>query len=144
MLVELKRCITWLVYLSNLLFVRHNSNDAKFHHCVIWVTDFREEKLFFPLSHSCTAPKGSVLNREILCEIKFFVKILKSKKEKLNLCFIVSIKRYDLEIHEHLFASTNQDSRIFQIRQNLKLFEITSKYFAFSTTMRYMQVESYI
>ena len=43
---ELKGCITWFTYFFNLLWVRYNC--AKFHHCRICVTDFREGGLVAP------------------------------------------------------------------------------------------------
>ena len=41
MLVELKGWVRWFTYFLDLLYVRYNR--AKFHHCRICVTDFREE-----------------------------------------------------------------------------------------------------
>ena len=46
--VWLKRYATWFRYFFNLLWVRYNC--AKFHHCRICATDFREGGLFAPLS----------------------------------------------------------------------------------------------
>ena len=37
---ELKECVTWFIYFLDLPYVRYNY--AKFHHCRICVTDFRE------------------------------------------------------------------------------------------------------
>ena len=37
---ELKGCVTWFIYFLDPLWVRYNC--AKFHHCRICVTDFRE------------------------------------------------------------------------------------------------------
>ena len=47
MLTELKGCLTWFICFLDLLYVRYN-NGAKFHHCRIFMTDFREGALFAP------------------------------------------------------------------------------------------------
>ena len=44
MSAKLKECVTWFIYFVDLLQVRYNS--AKFHHCRICVTDFREVGAF--------------------------------------------------------------------------------------------------
>ena len=41
---KLRGCVTWLIYFLDLLYVRYNC--AKFHHCRICVTDFREAVAF--------------------------------------------------------------------------------------------------
>ena len=46
MSAELKRCVTWFIYFLDLLWLRYNC--AKFHHCRICVTDFREGGLLPP------------------------------------------------------------------------------------------------
>ena len=46
MSAELKGCVTWFIYFLDLLWVRYNC--AKFHHCRICVTDFREGGNFWP------------------------------------------------------------------------------------------------
>ena len=51
---------TWLINLLDLLWVRYNC--AKFHHCRICVTDFREWA-FPPPSHPWEAPRMPILNR---------------------------------------------------------------------------------
>ena len=62
MSAELKGCVTWFTYLLDLLWVRYNC--AKFHHCRICVTDFREGGPFCPPSpHPWAAPKRPILNR---------------------------------------------------------------------------------
>ena len=44
MSAELKGCVTRFIYFLDLLWVRYNC--AKFHHCRICVTDFRDRGLF--------------------------------------------------------------------------------------------------
>ena len=46
MSTEIKECVTWFIYFLDLLQVRYNF--AKFHHCRISVTGFREWCLFGP------------------------------------------------------------------------------------------------
>ena len=46
MSAKLKRCVTWFIYFLDPFWVRYNW--AKFHHCRICVTDFRERRLFAP------------------------------------------------------------------------------------------------
>ena len=46
MSAELKGYVTWFLYFLDLLWVRYNC--AKFHHCRICVTDFREGRPFCP------------------------------------------------------------------------------------------------
>ena len=60
MSVELKWCITWFIYFLNLPWVRYNC--AKFHHCRICVTDFREGGPFWSLP-SASSPEKAHLNR---------------------------------------------------------------------------------
>ena len=55
---------------------------------------------------------------------------LKSKKKKLALCFML-VEKYDWAIQKSLFTQTNQDSTFSHIRENLKMFNTTSKYFSF-------------
>ena len=55
---------------------------------------------------------------------------LKSKKKKLALCFML-VEKYDQAIQKSLFTQTNQDSTFSHIRENLKMFNTTSKYFSF-------------
>ena len=57
---EFKGCVTWLIYFLDLLWVRYNW--AKFHHCRIYVTDFRKGGRFCP-THPWAAPKKPILNR---------------------------------------------------------------------------------
>ena len=47
---EIKVCITWFIYFWYLLSMSYNC--AKFHHCRICVTNFREEGPFLPPSMS--------------------------------------------------------------------------------------------
>ena len=47
MSAELNGCIPWFIYFLDLLLVRYKC--AKFHHCSIRVTDFREEDLSAPI-----------------------------------------------------------------------------------------------
>ena len=47
MSAELNGCIPWFIYFLDLLLVRYKC--AKFHHCSICVTDFREEDLSAPI-----------------------------------------------------------------------------------------------
>ena len=54
-------CVTWFIYFLDLLWVRYNC--AKFHHCSICVTDFREVGAFLPPPHPWAAPKKPILNR---------------------------------------------------------------------------------
>ena len=61
MSAELKGFVTWLIYFLDLLWVRYNC--AKFHHCRICVTSFREGGLFGPPPHPWAAPKKPNLNR---------------------------------------------------------------------------------
>ena len=56
MSTEIKRCVTWTIYILDLLYVRYNC--AKFHNCRIWVADFREGGLFAPPLHLCAALKS--------------------------------------------------------------------------------------
>ena len=63
MSAERKGCVTSFIYLLDLLWVRYNC--AKFHHCKIYVTDFREGA-FLPLLpplHPWAAPKKPILNK---------------------------------------------------------------------------------
>ena len=57
---ELNGCVTWFIHFLDLLLVRYNC--TKFHHCRIYVTDFREGAPFSPVP-SWAAPKRSILNR---------------------------------------------------------------------------------
>ena len=59
MSAELKKCVTWFIYFLDLLYVR--CNCPKFHHCRIYVTDFREGA--FLATHPWVAPKRSILKR---------------------------------------------------------------------------------
>ena len=43
---EIKGCVTWFIYFLDLLWVRYNC--AKFHHCRICATYFRERGYFCP------------------------------------------------------------------------------------------------
>ena len=43
----------------------------------------------------------------------------------------MSIKKYDWAIQESLFPEANQDSTFSHTRENLKMFNINSKYFSF-------------
>ena len=61
MSVELKACVTWFIYFLELLCVSYNC--AKFHHCRIYVTGFREGGPFCSPSHPWAAPKKPILNR---------------------------------------------------------------------------------
>ena len=62
MSAELKRCVTWFIYFLDFLYVMYNC--AKFHHCRICVTDFREGTFLPHLRpHPWVAPKRPILNR---------------------------------------------------------------------------------
>ena len=41
------------------------------------------------------------------------------------------VEKYDWATQKSLFAETNQDSTFSHTRENLKMFNITSKYFSF-------------
>ena len=58
-----KACVTWFIYFLNLLKIRYNC--AKFYHCRICVTDFREGGLFAPSirEQSRKGPSWIRLNR---------------------------------------------------------------------------------
>ena len=56
---ELSRCVTWLIYFLDLLWVRYNCDQ--FHHCKICVADFRDGGPFCP--HPWPVPKMPILNR---------------------------------------------------------------------------------
>ena len=60
MSAELKECVTWFIYFLDLLWVRYNC--AKFHHCTICATNFREQGPFWPLPHPWADPKKPILN----------------------------------------------------------------------------------
>ena len=49
------------IYFLDLLWVRYNC--AKFHHCTICATNFREQGPFWPLPHPWADPKKPILNR---------------------------------------------------------------------------------
>ena len=53
---ELKERVTWVIYFLDLFPVRYNC--AKFHHCRICATDFRERGPFFALPN-CEEPRKS-------------------------------------------------------------------------------------
>ena len=59
MSVELWKCAKWLIHLLDLLYVRYSC--AKFRHCRIFATDFREKGFLPP--HPCSALKKLILNR---------------------------------------------------------------------------------
>ena len=65
MSAELKGCVAWFIYFLNLLWVRYNC--AKFEHCRICLTDFREGAFLRgappPPPHPWAAPKKLILNR---------------------------------------------------------------------------------
>ena len=61
MSTKLKGCVTSFIYFLDLLQVRYNC--AKFHHCRISVTDFRERGLFAPPPPIHEEPKKPILNR---------------------------------------------------------------------------------
>ena len=62
MSAELKGCDTLFIYFLDLLWVRYNC--AKFHHCRICVTYFREGGAFLPRPpHPWAALKQPILNR---------------------------------------------------------------------------------
>ena len=54
---ELKGCVTWFIYFLDLPWVRYNC--AKFHHCRICVTGFREGAFLASHSHLWAARKKS-------------------------------------------------------------------------------------
>ena len=66
---ELKECVTWFIYFVDLLKVRYNC--AKFHHCMICVTDLKEGARILlacpspPHYHHYpwASPKRPILNR---------------------------------------------------------------------------------
>ena len=60
MSAELKVYVRWFIYFLDLLWIRYNC--AKFHHCRLCVTDFREGGPFWPPS-LWAAPKKPILNR---------------------------------------------------------------------------------
>ena len=67
---DLKGCVTWFIHFLDPLWVRYNC--AKFYHCRICMTDFREGgRLFHPPPHPWAAPKKPILNR-----VKIVAKIL--------------------------------------------------------------------
>ena len=63
MSAEVKRYVTWFTYFLDLLWaIRYKC--AKFHHCRIYLTDFRGGRGgFLPPSHLWAAPKKPILNR---------------------------------------------------------------------------------
>ena len=54
---ELKGCVTWFISFLDLLWVRYIC--AKFHHCRMCVTDFREGGHFCPNPPICKQPRKS-------------------------------------------------------------------------------------
>ena len=67
MSAELKSCITWFIYFFDLLQVR--SICAKFQHCKICVTDFKDGD-FFGAFYPCATSKRPILNRVKVVHIK--------------------------------------------------------------------------
>ena len=59
LLYILKGYITWFIYFLDTLYVRYNC--AKFYHCRISVTDFREMGPFY--THPWAAQKRPIINR---------------------------------------------------------------------------------
>ena len=70
MSAKIRRCVTWFIYFFGTSSGKYNC--AKFLHCRICVTDFREGRHFCPLPIPWAAPKIPILNRVkttgILCE----------------------------------------------------------------------------
>ena len=71
MSAELRGCITWFIYFLDLVYVRYNC--AKFHHCEICVTDFREGCPFWLPPHPWAVPKMPILNRVNITPITVLV-----------------------------------------------------------------------
>ena len=61
MAAELKGCVTWFIYFLDLLWVRYSC--ARFDHCRICVTDFREVGAKKVPPHLGTSQKKPILNR---------------------------------------------------------------------------------
>ena len=61
MSAQLRVRVTWMIHFLDFLWVRYNC--AKFHHCRICVTDFREWGPFCSPPLPCAAPKIPILNR---------------------------------------------------------------------------------
>ena len=59
MSAEFKRYLTWFLCILDLLWVRYNC--AKFHHCRICVTEFKDGNVL--CTHPWAAPKKLILNR---------------------------------------------------------------------------------
>ena len=55
----------------------------------------------------------------------------------------MEIEKYSWAIQKSLFVKANQDSTFSHTRENLKMFNITSKYFSF-LTITHQQAESHI
>ena len=54
---DLRWCVRWLIHFLDLLWVMYYS--AKFHHCRICVTDFREGRTFLHPPPSVSGPKNA-------------------------------------------------------------------------------------
>ena len=77
---KLKYCVTLFIYFLDFLYVRYNC--AKFHHCRICVTDFREKGLFCSLRIREQSQKGW-----IRLTIKDVNKDMKNKNKFVEILF---------------------------------------------------------
>ena len=88
MSAELKESVTWFIYFLDLLWVRYNC--AKFHHCRICVTDFREGGAFFGLPPICEQPQKSPSWIGLSLFIKMMILLIKLIIDQLvfYLCYL--------------------------------------------------------
>ena len=82
---ELKGCVTWLIYFLNRPCVRYEG--AKFDHCRICVTDFKEgQPLCPPPFHPWAAPKKPTLNRVKNAYLPFLIDKVIKRYLDYNFC----------------------------------------------------------
>ena len=90
---EIKGCVTWFIYFLDLLWGRYNC--AKFHHCTICGTDFREGGAFLPPPlHPWAAPKKPILKISLMENFIFCAVTLHPSVLRMfcNDCNVTNIK----------------------------------------------------
>ena len=113
MSAELKECVTWFIYFSYLVWIRQNC--AKFYHCRICVTVFREVGLFGPPPppphhHLRAAPKKPIL-KKVKGLLSYMLKIY-DFSNFTKYMFDISTLMLDFYLIDYIQNSINQLKKI--------------------------------